>query len=225
MTSASTKRVEHVRAQRCSIGVLELHCQDYSLQVTAAAFSRLGHNASCSSVVWIYTPPAAVPQCPSKYEQHKEANADGETPGRRPVHQGISLVRYLHTYTGAVLVDNRIYRLASQHSRRCKMQQGPHLRSTGISCLYGACNTLHQQAMVLSRLSSCTMPLHWFPVIPLPENVFPDTVLPTVHLPLLQNNQIAAPALSVKVLPEMLRPKVGPKLFCVFNPGTPSMLF
>jgi len=113
---------------------------------------------------------------------------------------------------------------ASQHSRCCEVRWGPLLRSAGISCLCGTCSNLHQQLMVLSRLSSCTMPLHWFPVIPLPENVFPEIVLPVVHLPLLQNNQIAMPALFVKVLPEMLRPNIGPRLFCVFNPGTPSML-
>jgi len=83
----------------------------------------------------------------------------------------------------------------------------------------------HQQVIMLFRSSSCTIPLHWLPVMALPENVLPETVVPDVHSLSLQYNQIATPALSVKVLSSMLRPMLGPRLFWVFSPGVPLMLF
>ena len=203
--------------------MLELHCKDHydicrrqqlrftdwlTIHHAAAPIEFASHQLQCLSAQAAMSNKEKLTQI----ERHQEG-------------EQFSFVYIILRYTTAVMVDNRIYRLASQYSRRCEMQRGPLLRSAGKSCWCGTRRKLHQQLMVLSGLSSCTMPLHWFPVIPLQENVFPETVLPVVHLPLLQKSQIATPELCVKVLPEMLRPKVGPRLFCVFIPGKPSMLF
>lgn len=70
-----------------------------------------------------------------------------------------------------------------------------------------------QQATMLPRPSSCTIPLHLLPDAALPMKVLPVTVLPVVHWPALQNSQTATPALSVNLFPTMLRALLGPRLF------------